>query len=99
MHAAGVTVRDPEGRLIAALPEVAFGLSSSAILDGTLALRQIEIIAPRIRLQRSRDGRISFGSVAEGEIAAGGGGDLVLGRGVRGLRTAEGPGGEKVGGN
>ncbi|HEY9567181.1 MAG TPA: DUF3971 domain-containing protein, partial [Thalassobaculum sp.] len=80
MHAAGVTVRDPEGRLIAALPEVAFGLSSSAILDGTLALRQIEIIAPRIRLQRSQDGRISFGSDAAGDIAEGGGEDLVLGR-------------------
>jgi hypothetical protein len=64
MHAAGVTVRDPDGRLIASLPEVAFELSSRAVLDGTLAMHEIEIIAPRIRLQRAKDGRIGFGGDA-----------------------------------
>ncbi|MEQ9609747.1 MAG: AsmA-like C-terminal domain-containing protein [Kiloniellaceae bacterium] len=64
MHAADVTVRDPGGKLIAALPEVAFELSSSAILGGTLAPNQIEVIAPRIRLLRAKDGSISFGSDA-----------------------------------
>src|SRR3546814_14984258 len=66
MHASGVSVRDGEGRLIAALPEIAFELSSSAMLSGTLPPSEIEIIAPRIRLQRAREGRISFG----GEPAA-----------------------------
>src|SRR3546814_20233578 len=66
MHASGVSVRDGEGRLIAALPEIAFELSSSAMLSGTLAPSEIEIIAPRIRLQRDREGRISLG----GETAA-----------------------------
>lgn len=64
LHASGITVRDPEGRLIASLPEVAFGLSTGAVLDGTLALDEIEIIAPRIRLHRAQDGRISFGGNA-----------------------------------
>jgi hypothetical protein len=64
LHASGITVRDPEGRLIASLPEVAFGLSTGAVLAGTLALDEIEIIAPRIRLHRDRDGRISFGGDA-----------------------------------
>jgi len=102
MHAAGVSVRDPEGRLIAALPEVAFGLSSSAILDGTLALHEIEIIAPRIRLQRGRDGRISFGGEAaaaplpegapEAGATAGTGEDLVLSRMIRELLAERRPG-------
>lgn len=92
MHAAGVSVRDPEGRLIAALPEVAFEISSRAVLDGTLAPHQIEIIAPRIRLQRGTDGRVSFGGAAApepGEGAAQGGSatgeDLVLSRMVEEL--------------
>jgi hypothetical protein len=77
LHASGITVRDPEGRLIASLPEVAFGLSTGAVLEGTLALDEIEIIAPRIRLHRARDGRISFGGDAaapeQSEAAPGGG--------------------------
>ncbi len=71
LHASGITVRDPEGRLIASLPEVAFGLSTSAVLQGTLALDEIEIIAPRIRLHRAQDGRIGFGgNVATPEAPA-----------------------------
>ncbi|GAB4373044.1 MAG: AsmA-like C-terminal domain-containing protein [Kiloniellaceae bacterium] len=105
MHAADVTVRDPDGRLIAALPEVAFELSSSAILDGTLAPNQIEVIAPRIRLLRDKDGRISFGSDATAPAVQGPaeavapatadgaqGEDLVLGRMVRELLTEKVPG-------
>jgi len=72
LHASGITVRDPEGRLIAALPEVAFGLSTGAVLDGTLALDEIEIIAPRIRLHRAADGRISFGGEAPAPDGAAG---------------------------
>ncbi|MPZ10164.1 MAG: hypothetical protein GEU89_08095 [Kiloniellaceae bacterium] len=96
MHAAGVSVRDPEGRLIAALPEVAFGLSSSAMLDGTLAPHHIEIIAPRIRLQRGKDGRVSFGgeagSLPERTGPEGSGEDLVLSRMIRELMSERRPG-------
>jgi hypothetical protein len=94
MHAADITVRDPEGRLIASLPEVAFELSSSAALDGTLAPQEIEIIAPRIRLHRSRDGRLSFGSdaaAAGADADAGSGEDLVLGRMIRELLSERRP--------
>lgn len=103
LHASGITVRDPEGRLIASLPEVAFGLSTGAVLDGTLALDEIEIIAPRIRLHRSEDGRISFGGNAAADSdagmpavaqAQGSGEDVVVGRMVRemlGERSADNP--------
>ena len=91
LHAAEVVVRDPEERLIASLPEVAFELSVTAALQGTLAPNQIEIIAPRIRLERAADGSISFGEdaavppgMAEGDeaaaAAAGRGEDVVLSR-------------------
>ena len=126
MHAADVTVRDPDGKLIAALPEVAFELSSRAMLEGTLALHQIEVIAPRIRLLRAKDGSISFGDDATapqpeedgavpgpatqdpatpdpaaldpatpnpaGDLAAGQGEDLVLGRMVHELLGERTPG-------
>lgn len=108
MHAADVTVRDPDGKLIAALPEVAFELSSGAMLAGTLAPNQIEIIAPRIRLLRAKDGSISFGSdamaaedgvPASGDQAAGRPGgpggrgeDLVLARVVSELLAEKVPG-------
>jgi hypothetical protein len=106
MHAADVTVRDPGGKLIAALPEVAFELSSSAILGGTLAPNQIEVIAPRIRLLRAKDGSISFGSDTtepQGEetgaaagpaVEAAGGKDenLVLARMISELLAAKVPG-------
>ncbi|MGF1627538.1 MAG: AsmA-like C-terminal domain-containing protein [Alphaproteobacteria bacterium] len=92
MHAAGVNVRDLEGRLIASLPEVAFELSSSALLAGTLAPSEIEILAPRIRLLRAPDGSVSFGSEAAGAPQlpeAGGtesrGEDIVLARMLREL--------------
>ncbi|WP_420347280.1 AsmA-like C-terminal region-containing protein [Pelagibius sp.] len=91
LHAADIAVRDPEGRRIASLPEVAFELSSSAMLQGTVAPRQIEIIAPRIRLLRSAEGEISFGGDA---------GSLELPEGTQGgvedLVTDAGPG---AGGN
>jgi hypothetical protein len=85
LHAAEVAVRDPDNKLIASLPEVAFELSTSAVLQGTLALNQIEIIAPRIRLQRAADGAISFGEdagvpgEAEAMARSGSGEDVVLG--------------------
>lgn len=61
LHASDIVVRDPGGRRIASLPEVALELSSSAMLQGTVAPNQVEIIAPRIRLLRDGDGKISFG--------------------------------------
>lgn len=64
LHAAEVVVRDADNKLIASLPEVAFALSSSAVLQGTFAPNEIEIIAPRIRLVRSKDGQIGFGDEA-----------------------------------
>jgi Protein of unknown function/AsmA-like C-terminal region len=64
LHAADIALRDADGKLIASLPEVAFGLSSVAMLQGTLAPRQVELIGPRIRLLRSADGAVSFGEAA-----------------------------------
>src|SRR5690606_30126689 len=94
----GISVRDPQGRLIASLPEVAFGLSSSALLDGTLAPDEIELIAPRIRLQRDPQGRITFGEEAAAGAAAGvapregSGEDIVLSRVVHALMARREPG-------
>ena len=87
LHAAEVVVRDPDRRLIAALPEIAFELSTTAILQGTLAPNQVEIIAPRLRLLRAKDGSISFGedatvppvSAETFEGAMGTGEDIVIG--------------------
>src|SRR3546814_14749453 len=61
------------------------------MLSGTLAPSEIEIIAPRIRLQRDREGRISFG----GETAApdqAGSGDLALDGIIRELLAERRPG-------
>lgn len=91
LHAADIAVRDPDGRRIASLPEVAFELSSSAMLQGTVAPRQIEIIAPRIRLLRSAEGAISFGGDAGGlELPDGTQGDA--GNPVTDAGTGSGPG-------
>jgi len=100
-HAAEIVVRDAERRLLAALPEVAFELSGGAVLDGTLAPNQIEIIAPRIRLLRARDGSVSFGeetsppsenTAGQGAAGRGEGEDVVLGRIIGELLAKRQPG-------
>ncbi len=96
LHAAEVVVRDADSKLIASLPEVAFELSSSAALQGTFAPNQIEIIAPRIRLVRSKDGRVGFGEELDGSEAAQAGAasgeNLVLSRMIEELLAERQPG-------
>lgn len=100
-HAAEIVVRDAEEKLLAALPEVAFELSTSAILAGTLAPNQIEVIAPRIRLLRARNGTISFGeeeaappedAPAQPNAIAREGEDVVLGKMIGELLAERQPG-------
>jgi hypothetical protein len=62
LTANGARVRDLDGQLLSELPEVAVGLSTSAmLLEGALALTRIEVAAPRLILTRREDGSIGFG--------------------------------------
>ena len=60
LTAIGVEVRDPRGRLLSELPEVEIGLSTSALLQGALAVRRVEAAAPSLMLTRRADGSIGF---------------------------------------
>lgn len=48
------------------IPEADVVFSTKALFEGVLALREMNLIGPRIRLERSADGEIDIGYVAEG---------------------------------
>jgi uncharacterized protein YhdP len=61
LSAIGVRVRDSDGRLLSELPEVEIGLSTSALLlEGRIALRRIDAVAPTLTLTRRADGSIGL---------------------------------------
>jgi hypothetical protein len=60
LTAIGVEVHDPAGRLLGELPQVEIGLSTSALLQGAIAVRRVEAAAPSLMLTRRTDGSIGF---------------------------------------
>lgn len=49
------------GKELLHVPEADVVFSSTALFDGVLALRELNLIGPRIRLERSADGKIDIG--------------------------------------
>lgn len=69
--AVGVRLSDASGRPVGELPEVAVGLSTSAILlEGDVALTRIEAATPRLVLTRREDGSIGVGDLGQTTNAA-----------------------------
>ena len=61
LSAVGVRVRAPDGRLLSQAPAVEIGLSTSAmLLEGKIAIRRIDVVAPSLTLIRRLDGSIGL---------------------------------------
>ena len=56
-----ISVRQANGREMLRMPAADVVFSSRALFDGVLALREIDLIAPRMRLVRYSDGRFDVG--------------------------------------
>jgi hypothetical protein len=70
LRAIGVDVRAPDGRLLSQLPTVEIGLSTSAmLLEGRLAVRRIDAVAPSLTLIRHPDGSIGLHERPDGADA------------------------------
>jgi hypothetical protein len=64
-----VSIFGPDDQEMLHVPEADVVFSSKALFEGVLALRELNLIGPRIRLERRADGTIDVGYVAE-ETAA-----------------------------
>lgn len=60
-----VSIFGPDNQELLHVPEAGVVFSSKALFEGVLALRELNLIGPRIRLKRSTDGTIDVGYVAE----------------------------------
>ncbi|MBC05331.1 AsmA-like C-terminal domain-containing protein [Thalassospira sp.] len=60
-----VSIFGPDNQEILHVPEADVVFSSKALFEGVLALRELNLIGPRIRLERSADGTIDVGYIAE----------------------------------
>ena len=69
----GVRAVDPDGRTIAAVPEIALSLSTPALLRGLVAPTAMDLFRPRLFLSREPDGRFKVGRIgAEDEVSGDG---------------------------
>lgn len=59
-----VSIFGPDNQELLNVPEADVVFSSKALFEGVLALRELNLIGPRIRLERSADGKIDIGYVA-----------------------------------
>ncbi len=57
----GLQVLGTGGEVLARAPKAAIGISSLALLRGDIVPSRLELIGPRIRLSRDKDGSISLG--------------------------------------
>jgi uncharacterized protein YhdP len=74
LAARDVRLRGDEGQLLAAVPEVALGLSLRAAFKGVIAPTRIVVREPHVRIRRDEDGAWKIGVVAgdgEGDLAGG----------------------------
>lgn len=60
-----VSIFGPQNRELLHIPEADVVFSSKALFEGVLALRQMNLIGPRIRLERGADGTIDIGYAAD----------------------------------
>ena len=63
-----VSVRGPDNSELLQVPEADVVFSTKALFEGVLALRELNLIGPRIRLERGRDGTVNIGYVAEEDV-------------------------------
>ncbi|MSO54514.1 MAG: hypothetical protein EXQ90_05230 [Rhodospirillales bacterium] len=65
IRAVNVRVLDPNGTVIADIPELSLALSAEALLKGVLAPRSIDLFRPSLRLRRGAEGRFDLGFARE----------------------------------
>lgn len=61
IRAVGVRITDEFGNDLAAVPELGFGLSGTAMMRGLIAPSRIELFRPGLSLARNEDGDLQFG--------------------------------------
>ena len=90
----GVRVFDPDGNLLAEVPQMSVGLRGEALLVADLVPTSLELIAPQMVVVREADGRVNlgFGAVDAWRY----GDDDPFGRAVRGDGSAFGASLERV---
>jgi len=61
-----VAVTQPDGQVLATVPELSLSLSARGLLAGMIAPHSLELIGPRLKAQRDGNGRFSIGFELEG---------------------------------
>ena len=56
-----VAVTQPDGQVLATVPELSLSLSARALLAGTVAPHSLELLGPRLKAVRDGNGRFSLG--------------------------------------
>jgi len=62
IRAVGVRITDRSGNDLAAVPELGFGLSGTAMMRGLIAPSRIELFRPELTLARNESGDFQFGA-------------------------------------
>ncbi len=62
-----VTVRDLDGAPIASMPQAAVAISRSALMKGRVAVRRVDLVAPRLQVFYSETGALSLRFARAGE--------------------------------
>lgn len=73
LHAKDVQLRDRDGVIVAALPDIIVRLSLRALVQGTIAANAVEVVGARLTIERDAEGRFRigrWGSIDEEEEAA-----------------------------
>ncbi len=60
-----VSLRDPQGRVLARVPELSLGLSGAALLRGEVAPTRLDFLGSEVHLVRGPEGRIELGFGSE----------------------------------
>lgn len=68
-----VTVRDTDGAPIAAMPQAAVAISRSALFKGRVAVKRVDLVAPRLQVFYSETGALSLKFERRADAAAAGG--------------------------
>ncbi len=69
-HTRDLRIRDRDGVMVAAFPDVVVGLSLRALVQGVVAPTVIEVVGARIRLARDADGNFTIVRQLTGDQAA-----------------------------
>jgi len=61
LHAKDVRLRDRDGVVVAALPDIIVRLSLRALVQGTIAATAVEVVGARVTIERDAEGRFRIG--------------------------------------